>query len=73
MSRDESVLAILKSACADLLAAGHSVYGAHPNDPRVMVEHAPTGHWYTVRLRAEGNTSRIERLKEIDPPTDRAA
>jgi len=73
MSRDESVIAILKDACAALLAAGHSVYGAHPRDPGVMVEHSPTGHWYAVRLHTEGNTTRIERVREIDPPAERAA
>jgi hypothetical protein len=73
MSRDESVIAILKEACADLLAKGHSIYGAHPRDPRVMVEHAPTGRWYTVRLRTDGNVTRIERLQEIDPPAEHAA
>jgi hypothetical protein len=38
-----------------------------------MVEHAPTGRWYTVRLRTDGNVTRIERLQEIDPPAEHAA
>ena len=43
MTREDNVIAAIREACAAQLAAGHSLYGIHPEAPDLMIERTAEG------------------------------